>query len=116
MLGRGWRLRHGLYKKACTHARTHRRAACAAAAAAAAAPPLRARCISIPSTPKPSSTSYHLHHSDKIATECLKATGWSVEAAIEHFYASGLQGAVPAVDMRAIEQLFERYKGALHII
>ena len=50
--------------------------------------------------------------SEKIATECLKATGWGIESAIEHFYSSGLHGSVPAVDVRAIEQLFERYKGA----
>ncbi|KIY93801.1 DCN1-like protein 2 [Monoraphidium neglectum] len=49
--------------------------------------------------------------SDKIALDCLRATGWGIEAAIEYFYASGLQGAVPNVDMRAIEALFTRYKG-----
>jgi hypothetical protein len=52
-----------------------------------------------------------LARSDKIALDCLRATGWGIEAAIEYFYASGLQGAVPNVDMRAIEALFTRYKG-----
>ena len=51
-------------------------------------------------------------HSDKVASDCLRATGWSVEAGIEFFYASGLQGSVPAMDARAIESLFDRYKGA----
>ncbi|GBF90080.1 hypothetical protein Rsub_02788 [Raphidocelis subcapitata] len=50
--------------------------------------------------------------SDKVATECLRATGWSVEAAIEYFYSSGLQAAVPSVDMKGIEALFAKYKDA----
>lgn len=48
--------------------------------------------------------------SDKIASECLRATGWSVESAIDYFYSSGLQGSVLNVDMRAIEALFARYQ------
>jgi DCN1-like protein 1/2 len=51
-------------------------------------------------------------NSDKIATECLRATGWSVEAAIEHFYASGLAaagGGGHAANQRAVEDLFAKY-------
>lgn len=64
------------------------------------------------SPPTPNTTpNQHANNSDKIATECLKATGWSVESAIEHFYTSGLSSTVSAADQRAIEKLFDVYKG-----
>ena len=52
------------------------------------------------------------HCSDKIAAECLKAAGWVVEAAIDVFYRSGYATQAPGVDTRALDALFETYKGA----
>lgn len=49
--------------------------------------------------------------SEKIATDCLKAANWGVEAAIDLFFTSGLQGA--GLDTRAIEAIFNGYKGML---
>lgn len=49
--------------------------------------------------------------SEKIANDCLKQTGWSVEAAIEVFYSGGYASASPAVDTNKIERLFLQYKG-----
>lgn len=44
--------------------------------------------------------------------DCLKAAGWGMEGAIEHFYAVGYQGAVSNINVPAIEALFAHYKGA----
>jgi hypothetical protein len=49
--------------------------------------------------------------SEKVATDCLKATGWSVEGAIEHFFSSGLAATVGGIDPRAVEGLYQKYKG-----
>lgn len=49
--------------------------------------------------------------SDKVAYDSLKASNWTVEAAIEFYFASGLSAATPSVDPRAIEQMFASYKG-----
>lgn len=53
--------------------------------------------------------------SEKVATECLKNAGWGVEAAIDHFYSSGLAAqattASGGLDLRAVEGLYQRYKG-----
>lgn len=51
--------------------------------------------------------------SEKIATDCLKQTGWSAEAAIDYFYSSGFANSAPAsggLDLRGIEALYQRYK------
>ncbi|GLC39322.1 hypothetical protein PLESTB_000897500 [Pleodorina starrii] len=50
--------------------------------------------------------------SEKIATDCLKTSGWGVEAAIDHFYTSGLatQTVAGGLDLRAVEALYQRYK------
>jgi hypothetical protein len=51
--------------------------------------------------------------SEKVATDCLKTSGWGVEQAIDHFYTSGLaaQTSTGGVDLRAIDALYQRYKG-----
>ncbi|KAG2452598.1 hypothetical protein HYH02_002835 [Chlamydomonas schloesseri] len=52
--------------------------------------------------------------SEKVATDCLKNAGWGVEAAIDHFYSSGLAAQATstsgALDLRAVEALYQRYK------
>ncbi|KAG1667415.1 hypothetical protein FOA52_004832 [Chlamydomonas sp. UWO 241] len=49
--------------------------------------------------------------SEKVATECLRATQWSVEHAIDHYYASGL-AAVPGAssNIKSLDGLFDKYK------
>lgn len=47
--------------------------------------------------------------SDKIANDCLKSSGWSLEQAIDRFYASGFATAQVQVDSRALENLFRKY-------
>ncbi|GLI58884.1 hypothetical protein VaNZ11_000653 [Volvox africanus] len=48
--------------------------------------------------------------SEKIATDCLKNTGWAIDAAIDHFYTSGLATQASGLDLRAVEALYQRYK------
>lgn len=43
--------------------------------------------------------------------DCLKVSNWSVEPAINYFYSSGLSASVPSLDTRAIDTLFDGYKG-----
>lgn len=50
--------------------------------------------------------------SEKIAYDCLRAQGWSLEAAIDYFYSMGHVGSGPSVDQAAIDALFQKYKGA----
>lgn len=50
--------------------------------------------------------------SDKIAADCLKASSWSVEGAIEVFYSSGLAAtAGGGVSTAKLEALYNQYKG-----
>lgn len=51
--------------------------------------------------------------SDKVAYDSLKAASWAVEPAIDFYFSSGLCKATPGVDPRAVEQLFNTYKGGL---
>lgn len=48
--------------------------------------------------------------SDKVAVECLKQSGWALEAGIDYFYNSGMATASGGIDPRAIESLFDKYK------
>ncbi len=50
---------------------------------------------------------------EKVAIDCLKVSGWNTDTAVDYFYASGLSSTVVAVDPRAIDHLFQKYKGAL---
>jgi hypothetical protein len=88
------------------HGRGWRRAA---AGAWRAVRPASGLCSGCPTPPFPPPLP---RRSEKVASDCLRATGGGIEAAIEYFYASGLQSAVPSLDMKAIEGLFARYKGA----
>lgn len=49
-----------------------------------------------------------------VAAECLQATSWSLERAVDHFYTSGLQAFAersgPKVDRDAIHKLYLHYK------
>jgi hypothetical protein len=51
--------------------------------------------------------------SDKIATECLKKTNWTLEPAINHFYSSGFATApgTSTLNLKHIEDLYLSYKG-----
>jgi hypothetical protein len=49
--------------------------------------------------------------SEKVATECLKATQWAMEPAIDHYYSSGLAAMPGGTNMGQIETLFAGYKG-----
>lgn len=51
--------------------------------------------------------------SEKIATDSLKVSAWGLEQAIDHFYTSGLatQAGAGGADLRAIEALWQKYKG-----
>jgi hypothetical protein len=49
--------------------------------------------------------------SEKVATDCLKSNGWSVEGAIEYFFSSGLAATVGGIDPRAVESLYHKYRG-----
>jgi hypothetical protein len=49
--------------------------------------------------------------SDKQSIECLKSMNWAVEPAIDYFYNSGMSATAGGVDPRAVEALFDRYKG-----
>ncbi|GIL70345.1 hypothetical protein Vretimale_3465 [Volvox reticuliferus] len=48
--------------------------------------------------------------SEKVATDCLKTTGWAIDAAIDQFYTSGLAAQAGGLDLRAVEALYKRYK------
>lgn len=52
--------------------------------------------------------------SEKIALDCLRAAGWSVEGGIDVFYSSAAsmpsRQAAPSLDRAAIEATFDRYK------
>jgi len=51
--------------------------------------------------------------SEKVAAECLRATQWSVEPAIDHYYSSGMASLPGAGNsVKALDTLFEKYKGA----
>lgn len=54
--------------------------------------------------------------SEKVATDCLKATGWSVEGAIEYFFSSGLAASVSGIDPRAVDSLYNKYKGGANAV
>lgn len=44
------------------------------------------------------------------ATECLQASQWNVEHAINLFFNSGLTGGAPPASSSAVQSLYERYK------
>ncbi|KAG2494561.1 hypothetical protein HYH03_007327 [Edaphochlamys debaryana] len=51
--------------------------------------------------------------SEKVATECLKSSGWGVEQAIDMFYTSGLAAQATTtggLDLRGVESMYQRYK------
>mmetsp|Transcript_4791 Transcript_4791/g.8693 ORF Transcript_4791/g.8693 Transcript_4791/m.8693 type:complete len:252 (-) Transcript_4791:144-899(-) len=49
--------------------------------------------------------------SERIALDCLTASGWSVEGGIEYFFTNAhSKAAVPATNAKALEELYMRYK------
>lgn len=54
---------------------------------------------------------------DDLALELLRRASWNLETAVDGFYAAGFSSKAsrgrPPVDTSALEQLFDRYKGAV---
>mmetsp|Transcript_13398 Transcript_13398/g.34367 ORF Transcript_13398/g.34367 Transcript_13398/m.34367 type:complete len:252 (-) Transcript_13398:1458-2213(-) len=49
--------------------------------------------------------------SERVALDCLAASGWAVEGAIDYFFTNAhSQAAVPAANIKALDELFQKYK------
>ncbi len=51
---------------------------------------------------------------DDLSIDLLRRSGWSLDAAVDGFYASGFASGMrsqPSVDAAAVEQLYARYQG-----
>lgn len=52
--------------------------------------------------------------SERVALDCLAASGWAVEGAIDYFFTNAhSQAAVPAANIKALDELFQKYKGRI---